>query len=191
MSSSSLLVYVGHPCVRNAIPSWSSTLVSQEGLTVIPYLPGLKISEELISLLKVRAVETSQAHKLCMKLSQGYTSRLLDSLLSPDIDHIVSLAASNPNSVEYRILLDLWVLSRSDVYVVDCDLLGFGRMGLETAYAHGILRTVGVSDGSYLDPWYQYHLDVVVKSRKLLEYLVSTQHHLCAPKSSAVTDSTA
>lgn len=191
MSHFSMLVYVGHSCIGGPIPSWPSTLVAQDGLVFTPYFSGGKLSDDLLSLLRSKASETAQAHKLCMKLAQGYTSRLIDSLLSPDIDRISSLVSANPYSVEYRILLDLWILSRSDVYVVDCDQLGFGRLGLEASYAQGILRTVGVHDGSYLDPWYHYHLDVVVKSRKLLEYLVSTQHHLCSQKSSDMTSSAA
>jgi len=182
-----IVVYLGYPSeVAAKPPRWIETLVrsevENENSPYHFYLSGGSVTKGLLQILRGRAASALTAQKMSMKLVQGYTSRLLDLLMSPDIEKILQLVQESARSTEYRILLDLWVLSRSDVYVVDCDLLGRGRSGMETVYAHDSLRTVGVSDSPILDLWYQYHLDSIVKSQMCFSHLETLRHAILAAR---------
>jgi hypothetical protein len=176
-SDDKVVVYLGYPAeVSPSPPRWmdSLTLTESRNLVASPYrfyLSGGIVTNQLLEVLKNRASNIEVAQKLCLRLTNGYTSRLIDSILSPSIELCVKRCQENPLSTEFRVLLDLWVMSRSDVYVVDCDLLGKGRLGMETVYAHDCIKTVGVSDSPVLDPWYQYHLDSIIKSQMCLSFL--------------------
>lgn len=160
----SKVVYISYPSDLRPPPSWISPLISTEDSPFKFYFSGGTIHPSLLPILVSRSSDKSTAQKIAMKLAQGYTTRLVDSILSSDIENIQKLTTSSPQSTEYRILQDLWILSRSDVFVVDCDLAGYARGGMETSYAQGCLQTIGVSDCAIIDPWYQYHLDMIVKS---------------------------
>ncbi len=172
-----VVVYIGYPSeVLAKPPSWIDSVLRAEAQDAANssfrfFLSGGSLTPQLLELLKSRSSSQTGAQLMSLKLAQGYTSRLVDALLSPEIEKLAILATENPLSTEYRILLDLWVLSRSDVYVVDCDLLGRARCGMEAVYAHHCVKTVGVSDSPVQDPWYQYHLDAIVKSQMCLTYL--------------------
>lgn len=184
-SDNKVVVYLGYPSEDEPIPGWMHPMLQLEqqnpGSSDFHfYLSGGAVTPSLLPTLLSRANEAGPAQLLAMKLAQGYTTRLVDALLSPNLENISKLAAGSPRSTEYRILLDLWVLSRSDVYVVDCELLGRGSCGMEAVYAHHCVRTVGVSDSSSIDPWYQYHLDLLVKSPMAMETLKDLRHTLLA-----------
>lgn len=191
-SDDKILVYLGYPTeVISHPPGWMNALlraeVSDPGNSPYRfYLSGGSLTPQLLSLLQTRAENRTAAQQMAMRLAQGFTSRLLDALLSPGIDRLSALVQENPLSTEYRLLLDLWVLSRSDVYVVDCDLLGRGRCGMEAVYAHHLAKTVGVSDSPVMDPWFQYHLDVIVKSQMCLPYLGTLRHAILASRAAPV-----
>lgn len=172
-----IIVYLGYPVEVHEKPSsWIGSMLRSES-TDIPnspfrfFLSGGVVTSALLELLKSRAAVTGTARSLAVKLSQGYPARLIDSLLSPEIEQVLSYVAGSPLSTEYRILLDLWVLSRSDVYLVDCDLLGRARCGMEAVYAQHCVPTVGISDSPVVDPWFQYHLDALIKSQMALSHL--------------------
>lgn len=157
------VVYVSYP-LEEKMPSWVSSLMESKDSPFLFYLGGGIIHPSLLPTMKSRAENTSIAHKLTMKLAYGYTTRLIDMVLSSNLEKIHTTVLANPHSTEFRLLQDLWVMSRSDVFVVDCSMPGSAKEGMETLYAHSCLKTVGVNDSSTLDPWYQYHLDMVVKS---------------------------
>ena len=166
-----IIVYAGYPAELVSSPSaWIEALLASEvrDPSKSPfsfYLSGGAVTPHLLSLLRGRATSRACAQKMALKLALGYTSRLIEALLSPDVEKLVSLVRESPLSIEYRILLDLWVLSRSDIYLVDTVLLGRGRCGMEAVYAHSCLCTAGIADSPVLDLWFQYHLDSIVKSQ--------------------------
>lgn len=164
-----ILVYLGYPADYTSIPLWMSYLLKgetedKEDHPYRFYVSGGSLTEEALALLSSRSADTEQAQLMSLRLSRGVPSRLIDPLMSIDIANISSLAKENPSSPEFRILLDLYVLSRSDIYLLDCNLLGGGRCGMELAYSHDSIPTVGVSDACSVDPWYHYHVDMISKS---------------------------
>lgn len=163
-SDKKTVVYISYPSDVSPAPHWTSPLIGGDESPFVFYFSGGAVHPSLLPVLLSRSIEKAVVHKLVLKLSQGYTTRLIDSLISDDFERIVKLVKENPQSTEYRILQDLWVLSRSDILVVDCDLPSYARCGMEVVYAHNCVKTLGVSDSSWLDPWYQYHLDMIVKS---------------------------
>lgn len=171
-----LVVYLGYPAEVSDIPKWMSSLLRSEMENAADspfrfYLSGGSVTPELLSLLETRGTVSDQAQAMSIRMSRGFPSRLIDALLSPDVAKIVDMANKNPNSVEFRVLLDLYVLSRSDVYLVDCNLLGGGRCGMEVVYSHDTIATLGVVDSSSVDPWYHYHIDLMLKSQMVSSYL--------------------
>jgi hypothetical protein len=190
-SDDKIVVYIGYPVeVISKPPSWVDSLLRSESQDPANspfrfFLSGGALTPPLLEVLKSRGEERVSAQRMAMKLAQGYTSRLLDAILSPDIVKLAALANENPLSTEYRLLLDLWVLSRSDVYVVDCDLMGRARCGMEAVYAHHVTKTVGVADSPVMDPWFQYHLDVLVKSQMCMPFLTSLRHAILASRVSS------
>ena len=167
------VVYLSYPADLGPPPRWMDNLLGIDkkdpNSSFRFYLSGGLIHPTLLPVLTSRGDNNKSAQLLAMKLAQGYTTRLVDSVLSRDIDKIALLASENPFSTEYRLLQDLWVLSRSDIFVVDCDSLGRARCGMESVYAHNCVRTLGVSDSSSFDPWYQYHLDSMVTSPRAFD----------------------
>lgn len=193
-SDDKILVYVGYPSeVVSGPPAWAESLLRREVQSPddSPYrffLSGGTVTPQLLTLLSTRAEKRNGAQQMAMKLAQGYTSRLIDALLSPNIEKLILLVKENPLSTEYRLLLDLWVLSRSDIYVVDCELLGRARCGMETVYAHYCTKTVGIADSPLLDPWFQYHLDAMVKSQMCFSYLETLRLAILADRAPFADD---
>lgn len=185
MVADKILVYLGFSVENGEPPHWAASLVRSlpADSPYIFFFSGGVLTPQCVELLQSRAGAVS-AQQLAMKLVHGSVSRLVPHITSPKIEQIYKSTQDAPLSTEYSVLLDLLVLSRSDVYVVDCDVLTRGRLGMEAAYAHGIVRTVGVSDTPVLDRWYQYHLDVILKSHSLFSYLELLRHDILRIRSS-------
>jgi len=183
-----IVVYLGYPAESSDVPHWMSSLLQKEMTEKEshPYrffISGGSVTPELLSVLKGRGEQVAQAHEMSIRLSRGFPSRLIDALVSPDIEKISNLALSNPGSSEFRVLLDLYVLSRSDIYFVDCNLMGGGRCGMELVYSHDMIPTIGVSDSLSIDPWYHYHTDLLVKSQMAALYLDKSREHILYSRS--------
>jgi len=167
------IVYLGYPAESSSLPQWVEGCCAQEqksgdAYPYMFYISGGAVTprlHEYLGGLKVPSI----AHRLCSKLAVGSTSaRFVDPLVSADFESLYSMVSESPKSSEFRVLFDLYVLSRSSLLVLDTDMVGYGRGGMEAAYAHGIIPTLGVSDSPLVDPWYKIHLDFLVKSSAVL-----------------------
>lgn len=158
------LVYLSYPEEGlHATPLWVKDLLDTASEEVVFHVSGMTPSLSVSKLLEAR-MEGSKVNEMVVRLAQGTTRRLIDSLVSMDLSKILYMQESQPQSVEFHVLRDLWILSRSDVYVVDTDILGRAKCGVEVSAIHGIIPTLGVSDSFILDPWFIYYLDGFVKS---------------------------
>lgn len=171
-----LAVYVGYPADLQQLPSaWTEALfrAEAEGAPLRFFVSGGSLTDNLQKEL-ARREAPDRFSFLSGFLSNSYAGRLLPALRTEKVQVIAATAAgtAGPVSSELRVLADLWVLSRADVYLVDCDSVGRGRCGMETLYAEMMgLTTIGVTDTPVLDPWYQYHLDMIIKPYAALRNL--------------------
>lgn len=168
------VVYLGYPAENSPLPKWIEDCCAQEQTSgdsypYMFYLSGGAPTPRLQSYLGSLEGAPSTAQLLCSKIAVGSTSsRFVDTLCYSDFSSVYSLVSESPRSSEFRVLFDLFVLSRSSLLVLDTDLMGYGRGGMEAVYAHGIIPTLGVSDSTLVDPWYKIHLDFLVKSSSVL-----------------------
>lgn len=163
--SDSLVAYIGYPAdLYSSPPHWAGGLLGaqQDGSTLRSFVSGGSLSDSLYEELSTRDV-SSRLERLEAALHGSYTSRLLGPM-GQGLADLRDILGSSHTSAELSILANLWVMVRSDVFLVDCDLSGRGSCGMETLYADIIgLVTVGVADSPSLDPWYFYHLSRIVK----------------------------
>lgn len=175
-----LVVYVGYPADLQQQPAaWTEDLfrAEAEGASLRFFLSGGGLTENLQKEL-ARREAPDRFSFLSGLLSKAYAGRLLPSLMTEKVQAIAE-TAGGPASSELRVLADLWVLSRADVYLVDCDSVGRGRCGMETLYAEMMgLTTIGVTDTPILDPWYHYHLGRVIKPHDALRNLLEVRDSL-------------
>jgi len=170
------LVYLGYPSLSSSPPLWVEKLCeeeqSSEDFPYMFYLSGGVPTPRVLSTIDEGSAYPCSS-RLCDRLSHTSLARFTGPLFEKKLSDVSSLAQESPNSTEFRLLLDLWLLSRASAYVVDTDILGYGRCGIEVSYAGGSMPTIGVSDRSVVDPWYQYHVDCLVKSSKVLSSLAA------------------
>lgn len=171
--SQNLVVYLGYPNDLMAQPApWTNTLfkVAAEGQPFSFFVSGGRITDSLREELRSRDA-LARLEFISSVLSRSYAGRLVPALAKEKVETIAEMA-SGPAETELRVLADLWVLSRADVYVVDCDAVGRGRCGVETLYADLLgLETIGVTGTPIMDPWYHYHLGRIVKPHAVLDHL--------------------
>jgi len=162
------LVYVGYPSLYSSPPSWVNDLCKEEqqGGEDYPYLfflSGGVPTPRMLGLFEDKTDIPVTAQKISSKAAFG-PSRLVDPLLSMSLADVWSAVQESPDSPEFRILLDLWAISRSYAYLLDMNVPGRGSTGIGLSYASGVIPVMGVCDSSIVDPWYQYFSDVLVKS---------------------------
>lgn len=170
------LVYLSYPSEvpSVSIPQWASSLISSpKSSNLRIYVPGQSITPELREELSARKNGSEIVHSFCTRLARGYSTRLIDGLVKGDPELIIKAVSASPLSVELRLLQDLWILSRADVLLMDCDYLGRGRSGTEALLAHGLIPSIGITDSVLIDPWLYYLLDSTVKSHLCLDSLLS------------------
>lgn len=175
-----LVAYVGYPADLQQQPAtWTEDLFRAEadGAPFRFFVSGGSLTEGLQTEL-ARRDAPDRFTFLSALLAKAYAGRLLPALTAEKVQNIAATAAG-PASSELRVLADLWVLSRADVYIVDCDSVGRGRCGMETLYAEMMgLTTVGVTDTPNLDPWYHYHLGRIIKPHTALRSLCEIRDSL-------------
>lgn len=169
----SLLVYLGYPAdLHPNMPTWSERLFheTQEGAPFHYFVSGGVINEGTMETLKER--ETKRIGKLARALEGTYQARMLGSLQQMTPDEVASQLSSGILSSEGRVLADLWVMARADVYLVDCDAVGRARTGMEALYATLMgLESIGVTDTPTQDPWFHCHLGRLVRPHDILSHL--------------------
>tara|TARA_Y100000310_G_scaffold230414_1_gene232832 strand:+ start:386 stop:901 length:516 start_codon:yes stop_codon:yes gene_type:complete len=83
-----------------------------------------------------------------------YVSRLFDAVMSSSFEDIVASRDSDP-STENTVLMDLWILCRSDVVVSE---FGQSFSSSEITYAGFMgIPSIGVLNTSFINPWDSYH----------------------------------
>jgi hypothetical protein len=164
------VIYVGYPCDSRDVPTWVEETIAQFKDRAAFYLSGGQIVPQTMVELASRSVSASRVERLSTVASGRYSARLTPSLLEARGDKISAYAMQNPFNIEGLVMQDLWVLLRSDYFVVDLDSLGRGRVGLELAYASMLgLKTIGVTQCAVADPWMTYHVDRVCKPGRIAE----------------------
>lgn len=181
MTDRKLLIYVGFPCDLTPQPSaWANRLFHSvaQGDPFRVFVSGGSFTDETKEELASRQT-VNRIDRLDKFLEGAYPSRLVPSLQAETLENIVKLTDPPSASSEFRVLTDLWVLARADVYLGDLDLLGRGRCGMELLYANVMgVETVGVSDTSAQDPWTHYHLGRTVRPHDVLPHLWQIRDHL-------------
>jgi hypothetical protein len=164
------VVYVGYPCDSRDVPAWVEEMISHSKDSAAFYLSGGQIVPQTLSAIATRTVSPSRVERLSTLASGRYSARLIPTLLEGRGDKISAYAMQNPVNIEGLILQDLWVLLRSDYFVVDLDSVGRGRVGMELAYASTLgLKIIGVSQCAVADPWMTYHVDRICKPGRIAE----------------------
>ena len=134
--------------------SWVSSLLSMKNLdNHCFYLSGGSLHPSVAGELDTRV--SVLPPKLISLLETTYQSRILDSLSTISVDEIVSLS-NTTLSPEMQVLVDLWVLVRSDVHLSE---MGPSYSGIDATYATLLgLEVAAVMSGSFVDHWTSCHV---------------------------------
>jgi hypothetical protein len=170
------LVYVSYPSDVSDPPGWARVLFEHEQLknkegTLHFVVSSGKITPRARDLLASRKGPQSAA--LSRLAALAAQSTLFSRLISSDFESVVASWEQNPHSSEEMVFRNLWLLVRSDMVAVAMDSVGRGGIGMEALYAsHAGIPVVGVTDAVHQDPWMHYHVDTLVKSTSILDFLV-------------------
>jgi len=143
-------------------PFWVQQLRAvekQANTSLLLYVTGTRPSEEVLVALRQRPA----SQLLPAQLAQLGLPQFVRPLQERTPDSILSEFLRRSDSMEFRVLWDLFVLSRSSALVADLNTPSC-RGGVELALASGCIPVIGVNDSLQLDPYAGLLVDVLVRS---------------------------